>query len=143
MSAVRGTFAVLGRRTCAVVAAGSAALHVAMTGHAVSPVIGALIVAMAIVCLLCAYELWRGCRVRTWSVVAIMNLAMIAVHWSIPAHHHQGAPSAPGYADSMPALMGLATTVSLAEAAVATVVLFVLTRRTATMALIQGSPPTA
>jgi hypothetical protein len=124
MSTVSSTSAVLGRRTCAVVAAGSAALHVAMTGHAVSPVIGALTVAMAIVCLFCAYELWRGCQVRTWSVVAMMNLAMIAAHWSIPA------------------LMGLATTVSLAEAAVATVVLFVLTRRSATMALIQGSPPT-
>jgi len=129
MSTVSSTSAVLGRRTCAVVAAGSAALHATMIGHARTPVVAVLIVAMAAACLMCAYELWRGCGLRTWCVVAVMNLAMIAVHWSMPAHHH-GAP-VPGAAEPVSGLMGLATTVSLAEAAVATVVLYVLTRRRA------------
>ncbi len=109
------------------VAAGSAALHVTMIGHAASPVLVVLVVAMAGACLFCAYELWRGCGPRTWLVVAVMNLAMIAVHWSMPAHHH-GAPVA-GPAEPMPALMGLATAVSLSEAVIATAVLYALTRR--------------
>lgn len=121
--------AVHGRRLCAVVAAGSAALHAGMIGHASNPVVALLIVGMAAACLMCAYELWRGCGLRTWCVVAVMNLAMIAVHWSMPVHHH-GAP-VPGAAEPVPALMALATTVSLAEAGVATVVLYVLTRRRA------------
>ncbi|MBI3226850.1 MAG: hypothetical protein HYZ39_17530 [Mycolicibacterium cosmeticum] len=124
MSTVNHTSAVFGRRACAVVAAGSAALHATMIGHAGHPVVGVLIAAMAAACLVCAYELWRGCGLRTWCVVAVMNLAMIAVHWSIPAHHHGAVVAEP-----MSALMTLATAVSLTEAAVATAVLYVLTRR--------------
>lgn len=119
--------AVYGRRLCAVVAAGSGALHATMIGHAGSPVVAVLIVAMAAACLVCAYELWRGCGLRTWCVVAVMNLAMIAVHWSMPAHQH-GAPVV-GVAEPMPALMALATMVSLFEAGIASAVLYVLTRR--------------
>lgn len=119
--------AVFGRRLCAAVAAGSAALHATMIGHAASPLLALLIVAMAAACLFCAYELWRGCGPRTWSVVAVMNLAMIGVHWSMPAHHH-GTPVV-GPTEPMPALMGLATAVSLTEAVIATAVLYALTRR--------------
>jgi hypothetical protein len=127
MSASTTAWAVRGRRLCAVVAAGSAALHMTMVGHAGTPVVAVLIVAMAAACLVCAYELWRGCGLRTWCVVAVMNLAMIAVHWSMPAHHH-GTPTL-GPAEPMSALMGVATVVSLTEAAIATAVLWVLTRR--------------
>ncbi|MCV7356486.1 hypothetical protein [Mycolicibacterium fluoranthenivorans] len=130
MSTVSSTSAVLGRRTCAVVAAGSAALHATMIGHARTPVVAVLIVAMAAACLMCAYELWRGCGVRTWCVVAVMNLAMIAVHWSMPTHHHGAA--AP---EQVSGLMTVATTVSLIEAGVATAVLYVLTRRRAPSAI--------
>jgi hypothetical protein len=52
---------------------------------------------------------------------------MIAVHWSMPAHHHGTPVMSP--AEPMPALMGLATTVSLTEAVIATAVLYALTRR--------------
>ncbi|MGJ6122245.1 hypothetical protein QN239_06685 [Mycolicibacterium sp. Y3] len=130
MSTVSSTSAVLGRRTCAVVAAGSAALHATMIGHARTPVVAVLIVAMAAACLMCAYELWRGCGVRTWCVVAVMNLAMIAVHWSMPTHHHGAV--AP---EQVNGLMTVATTVSLIEAGVATAVLYVLTRRRAPSAI--------
>ncbi len=94
------------------------------------PVVAVLIVAMAAACLMCAYELWRGCGVRTWCVVAVMNLAMIAVHWSMPTHHHGAA--AP---EQVSGLMTVATTVSLIEAGVATAVLYVLTRRRAPSAI--------
>lgn len=127
MSTVSHTSAVFGRRACAVVAGGSAALHATMIGHAGNPVLAVLIVAMAAACLFCAYELWRGCGVRTWCVVAVMNLAMIAVHWSVPAHQH-GTPVL-GPAEPAPGLMGLATAVSLTEAVIATAVLYALTRR--------------
>jgi len=126
MSGWSAASAVCGRRLCAAAAAGSAALHATMIGHAAGP-LALLIVAMAAACLFCAYELWRGCGPRTWLVVAVMNLAMIAVHWSMPVHHH-GTPVA-GPAEPMPALMGLATTVSLTEAVIATAVLYALTRR--------------
>ncbi len=124
MSTVSHTSAVFGRRACAVAAAGSAALHATMLGHAGTPVTAVLVVAMAAACLGCAYELWRGCGLRTWCVVAVMNLAMIAVHWSMPTHHHGAV--AP---EQVSGLMALATTVSLLEAGVATAVLYVLTRR--------------
>jgi hypothetical protein len=128
MSGWSAASAVYGRRLCAVAAAGSAALHATMIGHTGSPVLAVFIVTMAAACLFCAYELWRGCGARTWSVVAVMNLVMIAAHWSMPAHHH-GAQAVVGPAEPMPALMGLATVLSLTEAVVATAVLYALTRR--------------
>lgn len=120
--------AVLGRRLCAVLAATSAALHLAMLGHAGHLILGALITAMALMCLYCGYELWRGGSLRTWCVVAVMSLAMVGAHWSVPDHQH-GAPTL--QAEPVSALMGVATTVALAEAAIAAVVLFVATRRRA------------
>lgn len=127
MSGLRAVSAVCGRRLCAAVAAGSAVLHAMMVGHAGSPALVVLIVAMAGACLFCAYEMWRACGPRTWAVVAVMNLGMIAVHWSMPVHHH-GTPVM--LVDQpMPALMGLATAVSLIEAVVAASVLYAITRR--------------
>jgi hypothetical protein len=126
MSTAR-TSAVLGRRTCALVAVGSAAVHGLMLGHAGNPVVAVLVVAMMCACLYCAHELWTAGSLRAWCVVAVMNLGMVAVHWSVPGHHH-GAAVVTGAAIPTPTLMTVATTVSLAEAAVATVVLWVQTR---------------
>ena len=52
------TPATLGRRTCAVLAAASAALHGVMLGHAANPAIAVLMAAMIGACLYCARELW-------------------------------------------------------------------------------------
>lgn len=98
-----------------------------MIVHADSPVLAALIIAMAGACLFCAYEMWRACGARTWVVVAVMNLAMVAAHWSMPVHHHGTQSPLPD--QSMPALMGLATVVSFIEAMIAAAVLYSITRR--------------
>jgi hypothetical protein len=123
-------YAVVGRRVCAVLAACSAVLHALMVEHAGNVVIAALIVAMAVACLYCARELWATGSLRIWCVVAVMNLAMVAVHWSMPGHHH-GQPVSIGQVAPMSTLMVVATSVSVVEAAIATAVLWVQTRRRA------------
>ena len=130
MSAAR-TSAVLGRRTCALVAVASATVHGLMLGHAGNPVVAVLVVAMMVACLFCARELWTAGPPRAWCVVAVMNLGMVAVHWSLPSHHHGAAVTTIAAAVPTPTLMTVATTVSLAEATVATVVLWFQTRRRA------------
>lgn len=112
--------ATVGRRACAVLAAGSACLHATMLGHAETPVGATLMAAMVAACLYCARDLWCDGRQRTWLAVALMNLAMIALHLPAPGHHHGAAA-----ADSPPTLMGLATVVAMVEAAAAAVVLYV------------------
>ncbi|MBX7453835.1 hypothetical protein GR927_38170 [Mycolicibacterium sp. 3033] len=124
---MRAISAVYGRRLCAAAAAGSAGLHAMMIVHADSPVAKMLIITMAGACLFCAYEMWRACGPRTWAVVAVMNLAMVAAHWSMPAHHH-GAGVTLAH-PAMPPLMAVATVVSLGEALIAAVVLHTMTRR--------------
>jgi hypothetical protein len=119
--------AVLGRRACAVLAATSAVLHGLMVGDAGHPVIAVLIVGMAVACLYCAKELWTAGSPRVWCIVAVMNLGMVAVHWSMPGHHHgQAVTVAP--AASMSTLMVVATTISVVEAVIATGVLWAQTR---------------
>jgi hypothetical protein len=124
------TSAVLGRRACALVAASSAVLHGLMIGDAGHAVVSVLIGAMAVACLYCARELWTGSSPRVWCIVAVMNLGMVAVHWSMPGHQH-GRAVAVGEAAPMSTLMVVATSISVAEAAVATAVLWMLTRRRA------------
>ena len=121
------TSAVLGRRACAVAAATSAGLHGLMVGDAGNPVVAVLIVAMAVACLYCAKELWTAGSPRVWCIVAVMNLGMVAVHWSMPGHHH-GQTIAVASASHMSTLMVVATSISVVEAAIATVVLWVQTR---------------
>ena len=121
-------YAIVGRRACAAVAALSAVLHGTMVGHAGSPVVAVLIVAMAVACLYCARELWTAGTPRAWCIVAVMNLAMVAAHLSMPAHHH-GQAAVVGEPSPMSTLMAVATSVSVIEAAVATAVLWVQTRR--------------
>ena|ERR1700694_2652292 len=133
MSSAR-TSAVLGRRTCALVAVGSASLHALMISHAGNLALGLLILGMAAACLFCAHDLWKCGSPPAWCIVAVMNLVMVAVHWSAPGHHHGAAVSA---ATAMPTStpMTVATIVSIAEASVATVVLWAQTRhRTVSLA---------
>ena len=62
-----------------------------MLGHASSVIVTGLLVTMIVACLYCARELWRAGTARAWVVVALMNLAMIALHLPAPAHHHGAA----------------------------------------------------
>jgi hypothetical protein len=114
--------AVLARRGCALVAVVSAGLHVTSLGHAANPVAGALLVVMIVGCLFCAYDLWTQGSLRAWLLVALMNLAMIAVHLPAPSHHGASAAAAPSLA------MSLATLLALVEVAAAAAVLYLRTR---------------
>ncbi|MET0473801.1 MAG: hypothetical protein ABW001_04095 [Mycobacterium sp.] len=122
--------ATLGRRACAALAVCSAVLHGVMVGDAANLAVGVLIVGMALACLYCARELWAAGSPRVWCIVAVMNLGMVAVHWSMPGHHHGEAVTI-GAASPMSTLMIVATAASLVEAVVATAVLWVITRRRA------------
>jgi hypothetical protein len=122
----------IGRRACAVLAVTSAGLHTAMLGHAANPVLAGVLAVMIVACLYCARELWRDGTDRAWTVVALMNLAMIAIHLPAPAHHH-GAVSA---ASVQP--MTAATAVALVEVLAATAVLCRRTR--GRLARLSGTP---
>jgi hypothetical protein len=101
-----------------------------MIGEAGHAVVTVLIVAMAAACLYCARELWSAGSPRVWCIVAVMNLGMVAVHWSMPGHHHGQAVTASGVqAGTTSTVMVLATSLSIVEAVIATVVLWVMTRR--------------
>ncbi|MDV3129832.1 hypothetical protein M1247_33345 [Mycobacterium sp. 21AC1] len=113
----------IGRRACAVLAACSAVLHATMLGHAPNPVSGGLLAVMAAGCLFCAYELWVAGPLRAWVIVALMNLAMIALHIPGPGHHH-----GPGAAVPTSTLMQWATMLALIETTAAGVVLYYRTR---------------
>ena len=128
------TSIVLGRRACAVLALSSAGLHAAMLGHASNVVAGVLLAAMIVACVYCARDLWLRGTLRAWCVVGLMNIAMIAMHMPMPAHHH-GIHASAGQQST---LMGLATAIAAVEAAVAMAVLYYRTRGNAQ--LISGTP---
>lgn len=119
------TPAVLGRRACAVLAACSAVLHGVLLGHAANPAMMATMVAMMIACLFCARDLWRRGSLGVWCAVALMNLAMIALHLPMPAHHH-GAGAGPMPAQS--ALMSITVMLAFMEVVIAGTVLYYCTR---------------
>jgi hypothetical protein len=124
---------VFGRRLCAALAVGSASLHAVMLGHASGPVAAALLAVMIGACVYCAVELWRGGKASAWVVVALMNLAMIAVHLPTPAHRHDAVVVA-----SMPrsvplsvppsTLMTVGTLLALIEVLAAAAALYVGSR---------------
>jgi hypothetical protein len=120
------TSAVLGRRTCALVAVCSAVVHGLMLGSSTTPALAILVLAMMGACLFCARDLWTVGSTRAWCLVAVMSLGMIAVHWSAPGHHHTGVIST--VAIPAPTLMTVATTLSVLEAVAATAVLYVKSR---------------
>ncbi|MGE2714072.1 hypothetical protein ACQI4L_08445 [Mycolicibacterium litorale] len=114
--------AVIARRCCALAAVVSAGLHLTALGHAATAVTAVLLAAMIAGCLFCARDLWVLGSVRAWLILALMNLAMIALHLPAPTHHH-GAPTAdPSFA------MGAATALAMVEVTVAAVVLYLRTR---------------
>ncbi|HYP96226.1 MAG TPA: hypothetical protein VER34_24600 [Mycobacterium sp.] len=125
---------VLGRRACAALALTSAGLHAAMLDHASNVVAGGLLAAMIVACVYCARDLWLRGTLRAWCVVGLMNIAMIAMHMPMPAHHH-GIHASAGQQST---LMGLATAIAAVEAAVAMAVLYYRTRGNAQ--LISGTP---
>ena len=125
---------VLGRRACAALALTSAGLHAAMLGHASNVVAGGLLAAIIVACVYCARDLWLRGTLRAWCVVGLMNIAMIAMHMPMPAHHH-GIHASAGQQST---LMGLATAIAAVEAAVAMAVLYYRTRGNAQ--LISGTP---
>jgi hypothetical protein len=126
---------VLGRRACAVLALSSAALHAAMLGHASNVVAGVLLGAMIVACVYCARDLWLRGTLRAWCVVGLMNIAMIAVHLPMPAHHHGMHQAAMGQQST---LMALATTIAAIEVIAAMAVLYYRTRRNAELVI--GTP---
>lgn len=81
--------------------------------------------AMVVACLYCAYELWTRDTLRSWVMVALMNLAMIAVHLPLASGHHHG----PAVEASGSGTMTAATGVAVLEVVVAVAVLFHRTRR--------------
>src|SRR5947209_18164337 len=121
------TSAVLGRRACALVAVGSAAAHGLMLSGSTNLALAVVVIAMMGACLYCARDLWTVGSSRAWCLVAVMNLAMIALHLSIPGHHHTGAMSTVALPAST--LMTVATSLSVLEAAAATAVLYLRSRR--------------
>jgi NADH:ubiquinone oxidoreductase subunit K len=125
---------VVGRRACAALALTSAGLHTAMLGHASNVVAGGLLAAMIVACVYCARDLWLRGTLRAWCLVGLMNIAMIAMHMPMPAHHH-GIHASAGQQST---LMGLATAIAAVEAAVAMAVLYYRTRGNAQ--LISGTP---
>ncbi len=123
------------RRACAALAVGSAGLHAAMVGHAGSAVATGLMALMIAACLYCGLELWHGGSDRAWVVVALMNLAMVAVHLPAPAHHHGVAV---GDVAPPSSVMAVATVLALVEATAAAAVLTVRARGRA--AELSGTP---
>jgi len=121
------TSAVLGRRTCALLAVCSAVLHAVMLGQAGSPLVAVLLVAMLGVCLFCAWELWSDGSLRAWTLVALMNLGMVALHTTGGGHHH-GAPVQLSAAAAPSTLMAVATAIAVVEISAAAAVLFYRTR---------------
>lgn len=123
------------RRICAALAVASAGLHAAMLAQTGSIVAACALAAMIVACVYCGYELWRDGAARAWVVVAMMNLAMIALHLPVPGHHHGSAP------DQVPqtsSLMTAATLLALTEVTAAAVALSVLSR--GRLAQLSGTP---
>jgi hypothetical protein len=121
---------VVARRGCAGLAATSAALHGVMLGHVRTPALVVLVALMVGGCLLCARELWCSGTTRAWSLVAMMNLTMVAVHLPVSGSHHLTHPAA-GAAVPPSAIMMMATSLSIAEVAFAVAVLCVRSRANA------------
>lgn len=124
---------VLGRRTCALLAVGSAGLHVVMLSASANPVAAAVLAVMIVGCLYCAGHLWRRGTSGVWCTIALMSLAMIALHTPMPTHHHGMA--APVHTSIM---MSTATLLALLEVLIAAAVLTVRTRNRSVISLPAG-----
>jgi hypothetical protein len=115
------------RRIAAVLAALSAALHAVMLGHAGNAASAVLIAGMATVCLYCARELWLSGTTRAWTLVAVMNLAMVAVHLPASGAHHVSRASVEAVVPQS-FVMTLAMVLSMIEVLIAVAVLWYRSR---------------
>ena len=79
---------VLGRRACAALALSFGGSARRDAGPCVERRGRGLLAAMIVACVYCARDLWLRGTLRAWCVVGLMNIAMIAVHLPMPAHHH-------------------------------------------------------
>ncbi|AEV73256.1 hypothetical protein MycrhN_2675 [Mycolicibacterium rhodesiae NBB3] len=138
VSIYMNTASTIARRACAALAVASAGLHAAMLGHTSGVISAGLLVTMLGACLYCARELWRAGTTRAWVVVALMNLAMIALHLPAPAHHH-GVPNAEAGPPST--LMVVATVLALTEVVAAASALYVGSRGCVPSAIHQAAEP--
>ena len=117
--------AVIGRRACALLAACSAVLHGITVLHTDNPATAVLMVGMAAACLYCARELWVRGEVRTWVLVATMNIAMIGMHAPFASGHQHGGGVAVAAMPMHPSgVMILATALAAVEAVIATAVVY-------------------
>jgi hypothetical protein len=91
-----------------------------------------LIAGMAGACLYCARELWLSGTSRAWCLVAVMNLAMVAVHLPLSGSHHVTHAVAEAGVPQ-PTIMTLATALSTVEVLIAVAVLCYRTRGNAVL----------
>jgi hypothetical protein len=118
-----GRMPLVARRIAAVLAAISAALHAVMLDHVGNVASAVLIAGMAIVCLFCARELWLSGTTRAWTLVAVMNLAMVAVHLPVSGTHHVTRESVEAVVPQS-IVMTLAMGLSMVEVLIAVAVLW-------------------
>jgi hypothetical protein len=117
-------------RVCALLALASAIAHTSdLTGHGIGHT--ALMVAMSAACCVCAYHLWFHPRVRDWTLVAAMSVAMVAMHLNMhTAGTHSGhhrPPSTP-LPESQVTGSQVPLTLALIETLFSTAMLFAVTR---------------
>ena len=115
---------VLGRRACALLAACSAMLHGISLVDSANIAATVLMVALLAACLFCARDLWARGPLRAWVLVALMNLAMIAIHTPASAAHHHGGGGVAAAPAHHSTVMTLATAFAAVEVVVATAVLY-------------------
>ena len=94
-----------------------------MVGATANPVAAAVLAAMIVGCPYCAGHLWRRGTSGVWCTIALMSLAMIALHTPMPMHHH-GVVAAVQTSTMMTA----ATLLALLEVIIAAAVLAYTTR---------------
>ena len=117
--------AVVGRRACALLAACSAVLHGITITHTDTPAAAVLMAGMAAACLYCARDLWMRSALRTWVLVAVMNISMIAVHTPFATgHQHGGGAAVAAIPMHHSTVMTLATALAAVEAVIATAVVY-------------------
>jgi hypothetical protein len=79
-------------RAAAVLAVASAGVHLSLVS---STSLGtAVMAAMALACLPCAWHLWRSPTASVWALTALVDAGMLAVHapmLAAPTHHGSGS----------------------------------------------------
>ncbi|MGB6182956.1 MAG: hypothetical protein WBF79_17105 [Rhodococcus sp. (in: high G+C Gram-positive bacteria)] len=122
-------------RVAALLALASAIAHLTdIAGHGVRATgIGHIVImiVMSAACCACAWHLWCHPRVRDWALVAVMSVAMIAMHLtmnSTDTHggHHRPTPAPVSESQNAGSVVPLVF--ALIEALFSTAILFAVTR---------------